>query len=109
MGSREKAFDSARAGTRRGAGRKRRAWIWIAAAIGIVAAVLIAAGGAWAVKRGSDRPPVVSGQPVPELSGRQAPGFMLLSAAGEPTNFTPYTFTPGDGKAHLFVFFMGYF
>lgn len=112
MGSREKAFDSARPGTRRGAARTRSPWIWIVAAIGIVAAVLIAAGGIWAVKRGSDegaKAPVVSGQPVPEMSGRQAPGFTLMSATGAPTNYTPYTFTPGDGKTHLFVFFMGYF
>lgn len=114
MGSKQEAIESARAGNQTAAAKKRkpwirRPWIWIAAAIGIVAAVLIAVGGIWAVKRGSDRPPVVSGQPVPELSGRQAPGFTLMSASGEPTTYTPYTYTPGDGKKHLFVFFMGYF
>lgn len=109
MGSRQRAFDPARARIRGSAGRKRRAWIWVAAALGILAVIGLAAGTIWTVKRGSDRPPAVSGQPVPELSGRQAPGFVLLSATGAPTNFTSYTFTPGDGKRHLFVFFMGYF
>lgn len=109
MGSKQEAIESARAGDRTAAASKRRPWIWIAVAIGIVVAIGLAAAVTWAVKRGSDRPPVVSGQPIPEVSGRQAPGFTLMSASGEPTSYTPYTYTPGDGKKHLFVFFMGYF
>jgi hypothetical protein len=67
----------------------------------------LAAGVTWTVRRGTDqgaRAQTVSGQPVVELSGRQAPAFTLVSATGQ-----PYSFAPGDGKKHLFVFFMGYF
>ena len=36
--------------------------------------------------------------------GRPAPGFSLMDRNG-----LPYTLTPGDGKNHLLVFYMGYF
>lgn len=102
---------TSRSRVRGDAGRRRRKWIWAVTAIGIFAAIGLAAGVTWAVTRDSDQttPPVVSGQPVPELTGRQAPAFTLLSATGAPTSYTPYTYTPGDGKKHLFVFFMGVF
>jgi hypothetical protein len=34
----------------------------------------------------------------------RAPGFSLLDQQGQ-----TYTLTPGDGKNHLLVFYMGYF
>lgn len=37
--------------------------------------------------------------PSSPLVGKTAPSFTLLSATGQ-----PYTYTPGDGKKHVFVF-----
>lgn len=37
-------------------------------------------------------------------TGDQAPAFTLPDQSGE-----TYTFTPGDGKDHVLVFYMGYF
>ena len=36
--------------------------------------------------------------------GQPAPGFSLTDQYGQ-----PYTLSPGDGKNHLLVFYMGYF
>ncbi len=36
--------------------------------------------------------------------GGPAPGFSLVDQNGQ-----PYTLSPGDGKNHLLVFYMGYF
>ena len=36
--------------------------------------------------------------------GQPAPGFSLMDQTGQ-----PYTLSPGDGKNHLLVFYMGYF
>lgn len=44
--------------------------------------------------------------PLPEgaLVGKPALAFELKDPYGQ-----PYTLSPGDGKAHLLVFYMGYF
>ena len=47
---------------------------------------------------GSDDPSQSAG------AGDQAPAFTLPDQSGE-----TYTFTPGDGKDHVLVFYMGYF
>ncbi|MBI4219252.1 MAG: hypothetical protein HY682_03835 [Chloroflexi bacterium] len=112
MGSDRRGLDPAQPGIGTNAASRRRAWIRAAAAVVVVAAIVVAGGVIWAVKRGSDegaRAPAVSGQALPGVSGRKAPQFTLVSATGAPTDYAPYTFTPGDGKRHLFVFFMGYF
>lgn len=53
----------------------------------------------------SSSAPASAGKPATAaLIGKPAPGFSLQDVNGQ-----SYTLTPGDGKAHLLVFYMGYF
>ena len=77
-------------------------WIYIGAGIAAVAVMGVAL---YAILGASlfpnDGPS--SGANLEETSGRAA-GFSLPDQYGQ-----TYTLTPGDGKNHLLVFYMGYF
>jgi cytochrome oxidase Cu insertion factor (SCO1/SenC/PrrC family) len=84
-------------------GPRRRAW-WFylgigLAAVAVIGLVLYSILGASLLPTSGPTNAAISGGPL----GR-APGFSLPDQHGQ-----MYTLTPGDGKNHLLVFYMGYF
>jgi cytochrome oxidase Cu insertion factor (SCO1/SenC/PrrC family) len=84
-------------------GPRRRAW-WLYLGIGLAAVAIVSFGlysilGASLLSTSGPTNAAISGEPL----GR-APGFSLPDQRGQ-----MYTLTPGDGKNHLLVFYMGYF
>ena len=69
----------------------------VVVAFGGVLAVQALRGDGWGVEG------IASG-PQTAAVGSQAPGFTLRDVQGK-----SYVVRPGDGKAHLLVFYMGYF
>lgn len=84
-------------------GPRRRAW-WLyigisLAAFAVIGLVLYSIWGAALLPTGGPANAAISREPI----GR-APGFSLPDQHGQ-----MYTLTPGDGKSHLLIFYMGYF
>jgi cytochrome oxidase Cu insertion factor (SCO1/SenC/PrrC family) len=84
-------------------GPRRRAW-WFylrigLAAVAVIGLVLYSILGVLLPPTSNPTNVAIAGEPL----GR-APGFSLPDQHGQ-----IYTLTPGDGKNHLLVFYMGYF
>ena len=91
-----------------GRGRLRRSPLWVYILVGGLALAVAIGLAAYFTQRGESSPAASSpssGEPLSAAAvGQPAPGFSLPNQYKE-----PYTLTPGDGKNHLLVFYMGYF
>ena len=77
-------------------------WVYFIAGIAVVTAIGVAFYAIMGTSLFSSDDPT-NGANLDEISLR-APGFSLPDQNGQ-----AYTLTPGDGKNHLLVFYMGYF
>ena len=86
--------------------RRSSLWVYLVAG-GFVLAVAVGLAAYFSQSRGASQAadlPVSSAPLSVAVIGKSAPGFSLLNQDGR-----TYTFTPGDGKNHVLVFYMGNF